>query len=212
MPHSQICNYLHINVHSHAYTTNKCPKIRTIWLWLTSIDSQWHSAALSLLQIWVGVRSKARYQPGYHSNSNGFYKGICSKGEGSQTLWPCWAGSNICKRVNIHFIEFHRVSASYPRAWGLGPFRCLCSEWRRSMDGALLRSEGRRSKMERDRGTLGRRCMGALYSMAGHAVGTSKAKLMQKGTTHSKTIYMTTYNPLISGLCLGFMVPKHTLL
>ena len=82
-----------------------------------------------------------------------------------------------------------------PRAWGLGPFRCLCNEWRRSMDGALLRSEGRRSKMERERVTLGRRCMGASYSMAGHAVGISKAKLMQKGSTHSQTLWR-----------LGFMV------
>lgn len=32
---------------------------------------------LSLLRIWVGIKSKAHYQPGYHSNSNGFYKGIC---------------------------------------------------------------------------------------------------------------------------------------
>lgn len=32
---------------------------------------------LSLLRIWVGIKSKAHCQPGYNSNSNGFYKGIC---------------------------------------------------------------------------------------------------------------------------------------
>lgn len=47
------------------------------YLQLSSIIYNGALQPLSLLRIWVGIKSKAHYQPGYHSNSNGFYKGIC---------------------------------------------------------------------------------------------------------------------------------------
>lgn len=111
---------------------------------------------LSLLRIWVGIKSKAHYQPGYHSNSNGFYKGICFHWLQANTKQVfkkarfCFSNPHICfwkaspRRIVATFglpdylkgkVPWDLVtSASYPPGLRTWPFPMLV-QWVASIHG-----------------------------------------------------------------------------